>query len=433
MPKILIIADDLTGAADCGVVFAERGMKAIVVLSRPGETSAYRGLLPSPEVLSVDADTRGLGPEHAAEAVARLVDAYANSDGGDGLLFKKVDSTLRGNVAAELAGVLGARRANAGAREGVAILLAPAFPAHGRTTVGGRQMVHGRPLPETGMGSDSAAGIGAMLSEARLSFGVIGLEIVRAGADPLMSSVLRIANQADVVVCDAETEDDLRAIANAGMGLGPRTIWAGSAGLARHIPDAAGWARDPEPKRLERLQIHGPTLLVVGSAAAVSLAQAHALAAAPDLSVFTLSSGALSDGGAMDAARITGCLERGNDVLVQLDSSEASARNDGRSTASALGRMLQPCGQCAGALVATGGETARAILDAWAVQSLQLLGEVEPGLPYSVVECAGRSLLVLTKAGGFGKPDTLIRCHDFVRRRARDSETAGLLAAGRKR
>jgi D-threonate/D-erythronate kinase len=432
MPKILIIADDLTGAADCGAVFAECGMQATVVLNRPGEGSATRYPVTSPEVLAIDADTRSHGPEQASEKVARIVDRFGSSV----LLFKKVDSTLRGNVAAELAGVLHARRATAAAGERIAILFAPAFPAQGRTTIHGRQMVNGRPLQHTDLGrpehASSPARLDGMFAEAGLSSGWIELARVRAGAGPLKSAVQRMADQMDVLVFDAETDDDLHAIANAGIALGSNMIWAGSAGLARHIPDAAGFARDSYAMTRAKPQVDGPALFVVGSPAPVSCRQADELAAAPDLAAFTLSADAFSDGGTKYTGVITERLERGDDVLVRFDSSQVSAQHEPRALARALGVLLQPCAKQLGTLLATGGETARAILDAWAVGNLRLLGEVEPGLPYSVGECGDRTLLILTKAGGFGGADTWLRCRDFVRELGIDREAAGIPAAGGK-
>jgi 4-hydroxythreonine-4-phosphate dehydrogenase len=80
-----------------------------------------------------------------------------------------------------------------------------------------------------------------------------------------------------------------------------------------------------------------------------------------------------------------------------------------------------------GALVATGGETARAILDTWGIQRLRLLGEVEPGLPWSVTDGWRRALIVLTKAGSFGSPGTLLHCRDFLRDAIRDTVMPGPL------
>ena len=73
------------------------------------------------------------------------------------------------------------------------------------------------------------------------------------------------------------------------------------------------------------------------------------------------------------------------------------------------------------------------MLDAWGIDRMRLLGEIEPGLPYSVAECGGREMLVLTKAGGFGGPDTMLRCREFVHNLAGDSGTVGMPATEMKK
>ena len=81
----------------------------------------------------------------------------------------------------------------------------------------------------------------------------------------------------------------------------------------------------------------------------------------------------------------------------------------------ALAALVRPFAGRVGALVATGGETARAVFEAWGVNRLRLIGEVEAGLPFSVTSGWSRELPVLTKAGGFGGPETLLRCRQFLR------------------
>jgi 4-hydroxythreonine-4-phosphate dehydrogenase len=421
MPKILIIADDLTGAADCGAVFAESGLSTVLLLGNPGISAPDRETFEDAEVLVIDADTRCLGPQEAGKAVAQLVrafDASAAPDHKRPLLFKKLDSTLRGNVAAELAAALEARRTGP-AR--VAVLFAPAFPAQGRTTVNGTQMLHGRRLEECKRGD-----IAAILMEASLSRAAIGLAHVRGSAPALESAMLGAANEVDVVICDAETEEDLRAIANAAMVLDHGTVWAGSAGLARHIPEAFGLRGSScsGGDSVRALQVQGPTLFVVGSPAAASRQQARAFASVPDLAWFSFSQAMMlrSEQSPEWQQIVTLILEKlalGADVLVQIDSAEACAPEKGRRLTQSLARMLAPCADRVGALVATGGETARAILDAWGIQRLRLLGEIEPGLPWSLAECANRDVLILTKAGGFGTPGTLLRCREFLHKKAR--------------
>ncbi|HEY1896667.1 MAG TPA: four-carbon acid sugar kinase family protein, partial [Terracidiphilus sp.] len=235
---MLIIADDLTGAADCGIAC---GAGAVVLLGKPD------GLVPDAAVLAVDADTRSMAPGQAAETIAALVRSYDVSPERERvLLYKKLDSTLRGNVAAELASALNARRGLASRTERVVALFAPASPDHSRTTLCGHQLVHGMPLEQTDMWrgeiSRPRSNIAEILRETGLSCGMIELALVRAGARSLENAMIRLAGEMDVLVCDAETDADLYAIAKAAMVLHPKTVWCGSAGLARQIPQAAGFA-----------------------------------------------------------------------------------------------------------------------------------------------------------------------------------------------
>ena len=151
-PLIVIVADDLTGAADCGVACAAAGLDTVVVFSE-----AFRASDWSADAIAFDADTRRDPPEMAAAGTAKIVRALC-SGGKQPLLYKKIDSTLRGNFAVEIAA---ARRAyndlrlreKEGAPAAKAVspltIVAPAFPAAGRTMRGGRMFVQGRPLEES--------------------------------------------------------------------------------------------------------------------------------------------------------------------------------------------------------------------------------------------------------------------------------------------
>ncbi len=428
-PRILIIADDLTGAADCGVAC---GAGAVVLLGKPD------GPVPDAAVLAIDANTRSMAPEQAAQTIAALVTDLVDYEGSAAgsrrpvLLFKKVDSTLRGNVGAELAAALKVRRSQAPSTERVVALFVPASPAHGRTTVGGRHRVHGQLLEQADLWPGESvrprSNLAEILHESGLSCGTLELPTVRAGARALEDAMIHLAGKADVLVCDAETDADLEAIAKAAMVLQPMTVWSGSAGLARHIPCAAGFA--PLADRAVRpasapVTGAGPKLFVIGSPANTSIGQARALAAAPDIIAITIPHALLLSTDRAAAAQkyarlISASLQQG-DVLVQLDAAELCAVEDTRRLTSSLAWLIAPCSDHAGALVAMGGETARAILDAWGVRRLRLLGEVEPGLPWSVTEGWRRDLIVLTKAGNFGTSGTLLHCRDFLRGLERDT------------
>ncbi len=140
---LLVIADDLAGAADCASACAADGRGALVILG-DAETS-------DADVVAIDANTRNRTEAEAAAEMKRLVRAHA---GAGRILFRKIDSTLRGHVAAELAATLEARRETMRGRP-VAVF-APAFPAQGRTMREGKLLVDGVPLAETDVWRRSA-------------------------------------------------------------------------------------------------------------------------------------------------------------------------------------------------------------------------------------------------------------------------------------
>jgi uncharacterized protein YgbK (DUF1537 family) len=221
MAGILIFADDLTGAADSAAGFIGKSSGVIVALDQRVRVRA--------PVLSIDLDTRML-PEDAACVKVEL--AFSSRRAREAaILFKKIDSTLRGHVASELRA---ARNALGPKRP---ILFAPAFPAQGRTVRNGHVHVNGKPL--------------------------------RGG------NLARLLGGDNISVCDAETDSDLRVIARKGLALKPLPLFVGSAGLARAL--AAALPRRPKarPARLPR----GPIAVVVGSASRVSVRQARRLAA----------------------------------------------------------------------------------------------------------------------------------------------------------
>jgi 4-hydroxythreonine-4-phosphate dehydrogenase len=256
-PSVMIVADDLSGATDSAVACAERGLDTVVVL---GETSDPG----TAEAIAFDADTRGLTREAAAAETARLVGAHIKAR--PGLLFKKVDSTLRGHVGPEIAALLNTRRHLIAPRsdERTIAVFAPAFPALGRTTVNGRQHLDGVPLEETELwqreGIAGGASLLDMMNRADLESKLLPIETIRGGINSIRAAMTDAAEQADVLVCDAQTEEDLAAIAQASLEITVDPVWAGSAGLIGHLLDAADVSQQ-EPTLPQPMLSAGPCCL----------------------------------------------------------------------------------------------------------------------------------------------------------------------------
>jgi D-threonate/D-erythronate kinase len=410
--KMLILADDLSGAADCGVAFRHAGLHTIVAL---GDITGN----PRSEVLSIDADTRSLVEALAIVKVNRLVRKYAHDQ--DLLLFKKIDSTLRGHVAAELAAMLDTYSSlHPGSGRPLAVL-APAFPSIGRTTVNGFQLVHGIRLHEHEIwqlqGMEHQPYLPDMLQKAGLNSDLLPIDIIRsAGLTSAMET-----GYPDVLVCDAETDSDLEAIARASMKLSRKVIWVGSAGLAYHMPQAALLGTTAMVGECELSRLSGPLLFVIGSLSRRSHEQIQVLTASsatlrisvpPDI----LLAGPDSPRWQEYEQRLVGAIEMGRDVVLGPGAELQVELPDRPRLSASLAQLTSSVSGRIGGLIAAGGETARVLLQSWGVTGLRLLGELERGVPISTTEDWSRQLPVITKAGDFGRPETLLHCAAFLHR-----------------
>lgn len=398
----LILADDLTGAADAGIAFARRGRSALV---------AWGGAPFDVDVLALDADSRHQPASVAGTLHVSLLNAHRRAGTR---LFKKMDSTLRGQPAAEIAAVLDALRQR---EHRPMAVVAPAFPPTGRTTLGGRIHLHGTPLEDSPLwGSEHAypdADLRAVMRCAGLSAHLLGLDTIRGDAEGGLRTAM--AAGVDAVICDATEPSDLDALARAGSFLGERLLWVGSGGLAAAlaatVPAVVSPAAMAPPTR-------GGTLIVVGSVAAASHEAAKRIEEA-GTATWDVAPRWLNEGDPRLAALgqdVAARLAAGDDVLVRIGVDRHVA---GAALAPALARALDPALGQMGALFATGGETARALLEQGGVRALRLVDEVEPGVPLALSEGTLR-VPVVTKAGAFGDAGTIGRSLDRLRKFRRE-------------
>jgi uncharacterized protein YgbK (DUF1537 family) len=217
-----VLADDLTGAADAGVQFARHGLKTLVWLEE--------GTLPVADVVVLSTATRRDSPQVAQCKVTAACERLAHA--GRELIYKKLDSTLRGNIIPEI---------EACGREEA--WLAPAYPALGRQIIGGRLFVSG------------------------------------------VRQSVRLEPSAGIRLFDAATEADLANVARQALAEAKRPLLAGSAGLARELAKRIGC---PEPKQTPILGRQGPAVLYIGSTHAATVAQTARLRATHDVHAYRI-------------------------------------------------------------------------------------------------------------------------------------------------
>jgi uncharacterized protein YgbK (DUF1537 family) len=380
---VTIIADDLTGACDAGALFAGHGPVGVFIAPD----------LPDARwpAAAVDCESRSLPAADAAARVRRTARGLESRLTG-GRIFKKIDSTFRGAVAAELDALLDAAGATIA-------LVCPAFPAQGRTVCDGVLTVHGLPAHQTSTGSDpdyptASSDLVEILS--RHSNRAVSLLPLKEVRGPLEDLARTLARCDGLVVADAELDRDLDALATAAMGR-EGLLLAGSAGLAGAAAGAWGYSA-PTPA----LPGPGTWLIVAGSRHPATRAQLSALKASG-------ATGALIGGArGADLANVVDAIRAGRPAFVASDDAVEGTREDmATRLAMALKRVLAEASPAL--VVLTGGETARAVLRALGARRLELDGAPASGLALGrLVVHETSSLPVLTKAGGFGPPELFV-------------------------
>ncbi|MGW4076661.1 four-carbon acid sugar kinase family protein [Streptomyces asiaticus] len=255
--RLLAIADDLSGAAEVAAAVRSRTTRSrVLLLGAPGAAGTAAALCPRHvgEATVLDLDSRYRPAAEAAEAVREALRMSWPDGGGRGgsgapdtletsdtldtldtVVLKKIDSQLRGNVAAEIAAL---------AEGGAGVVLAPALPIAGRVVRSGVVHIGGVPLHEGDAWRAEAVPPPASVAQALggLPTALIPLTTVRSSRPTLLTALRAAATAGRVAICDAETDADLDAIVGASLADGPGMRLVGSGGLAlavgRHLATA---------------------------------------------------------------------------------------------------------------------------------------------------------------------------------------------------
>lgn len=348
-PHTALVSDDLTGALDSAVPFAKAGWHTVVATGLP---SLDRALAAGADVVAVSLNSRELSSAEAADRVRRAADALSQVP----VLFKKIDSRMKGHVRTEALELAAARGLNR-------VIVCPAIPELGRHVADGRVTGHGIPIP---------------IPVAFPADAHIGFDFPDARTDADLDRIVGDIDGALVV--------GARGLASA---------LARLSGVPAAVPDL------PAPLRL-------PISLVIGSRDPTTLLQVDRLRAeTPEARWIGASDGRLEARPAFA------------DVLI-IQVVDGGGALDGATVSTRLAAGLAPwLSTGRRTLLLTGGETAAACLDAMGITVLQLLGEIQPGLPISVPLDFPDAPHIVTKSGGFGEPDCLA---DLVRSATEQSE-----------
>ncbi|MGI6225719.1 MAG: four-carbon acid sugar kinase family protein [Peptococcales bacterium] len=416
MPEFVILADDLSGACDTAVQFSSAGYKTIVI----NKASNFSSLDSSFDVVSLSTNSRDTTPQEAREKIKES--CYYLKGLKDTTLYKKIDSTWRGNIGVELEVIL--KELDFGFA-----LISSAYPKNKRVGLGGYLLVDGQLLHHTPMAKDPASPIkegylpDLLREQTKLPVEHLNLQMIEKGVNEIKKYILEKLNVNGpcLFIADALEENHLDTIAGLGKEELPSYVLVGSAGLSKAL------LRQKNSRALDNEYL--PVLTVIGSVHPNSNLQVDEMIKKQGVMEIYLPAHNLlgSQEGLKELANeAIGILNRGEDLVirtsrtvndVELVKSEGIRLGLGNleitnQVALSLQKfMIDILGkvQIAGLMV-TGGATALQLLEGTQAFGIEVSEEIEPGVPIGKIVggiCDG--LKIITKAGGFGSSQVF--CH----------------------
>lgn len=418
---VAIIADDLTGANDTALQFHIKGCSTQVLTNY----DEIPQVLAHTQVWAVSTESRNIDADEAKERAKSTASAIIKNLQTDNI-YKKIDSTIRGNIAMEITGIIEAT-------DYEACLIMPAFPNEGRITVGGYHLLKGVPIERTEFARDPRAPIyeshiptvlrNGLPDTQKDTVALIELNVVKQGAGPVLAKLNELIAQGKrLIVADAVSSVDIEQVMFAVKKCNTKILPCGSAGAAQALCDIIY----PEAKyhRITKSIPELPKLVVSGSATELAASQIKKLELDENIeNVYTIEitpeqilgyerddviERAVKNLNNKNTVVIhTSSLFQNPDAMtVMLFEKEISREAFISMICDYLAEITSVImSQKDVILITVGGETSHKCLEALNISCLQIIDAVAPAIPL----CADlEARFIVTKSGNLGNTNTLV-------------------------
>ncbi|MFA7658349.1 MAG: four-carbon acid sugar kinase family protein [Candidatus Gastranaerophilaceae bacterium] len=416
-----IIADDLTGANDAALQFHLRGSNTQILL----DYEAYLQNIKNAQTWAISTETRNVPSDAAYNKVKAATKIFINKLNLE-FFYKKIDSTLRGNIAVETLAMLEVLNWDAA-------IIIPAFPSEGRITVGGYHLLKGVPVERTEIARDVHSPIfeshvptllRSQLSEDKKNLvGLIELSTVMNGAGPILFKINElIAQGKKLIIADSVSITDIEQVILAVNKSDYNILPAGSSACAQVLGNI--WLPEMKNQHVAKTIPELPKLIVSGSATQITENQIKKLSDSDDfentyfinLDLKTIISGVNDE----LATRVVNNLVQKNIVVVNtsylikdFDGFSDDSLNAGLTKpklASLITDFLAELTKIVVSkrdviLITLGGETSYKCCSAIDSLQLQLVDEVAPSIALSIDH---KAQWIVAKSGNLGTSNTLI-------------------------
>jgi len=417
---IYVIADDLTGANDTGVQFTKKGYNTRVSIFNKQSTIIIPDNL---DVFVVDTETRELKIKIAREKLKNILKKL-NINKND-MIYKKVDSTLRGNVGAEIEEIMNILKKDI-------CVFSPSFPSHKRITIGSYLVVDQKPLGLTEYSSNNLkqeenSFIPFLFKkQTNFSVGQIDLKDVVKGQKTILSKINKLYQKGNkIIVIDSTSEQHLADIFSSGLKFDGSVLFSGSAGLANHFPNVCNKNED---LKINIENNKSPVIVVAGSRNSIMENQINYLKKRLSFAelkidleqIFSNKDRILND----YTTKCIQAIKDNRDLLIYIDfiynkdklinqklmlKYHLSFRGLEIKIKTLLGELTSKIIKNSNTrnLILTGGDVALGVCKELNIYNMNILDELLPGIPLAIANYRNYKLNIITKAGGFGEEDTL--------------------------
>jgi len=404
--KLLVIADDFTGAMDTGVQFSKKGIATFVSTCTELD---FNQIQKNIQVLVIDTESRHLTPDKAYEIVFNITSKA--KEYGIQYVYKKTDSTIRGNIGAELKAVMDAW-------EGMPVMYVPAYPKTGRTTINSKQFVDGIPLHETIYSMDLLNPIKTCsISEIIMKQANVKAMTATKGRELIVD----LEDKNTIYIFDGQVDDDLLNVGNILNIRNKLSVTAGCAGFAECLTEIIDFRKDNSLKQIST----GNILVISGSINEDSINQVS-FGEKHGFESFLLTYEQKNSEGYMKtvlgkelAEQIANKMRHVGKVIIKTVNSreEIDVVDNSIKIASSLGdltnQILSNGIECT--MVVFGGDTAIHIMEAIECFGLKPLEEIVPGVAVSKAVGKYGEMTLISKAGGFGEKDVLLKIQNYLK------------------
>ena len=418
-----IIADDLTGANDTALQFKLNGADTNILLNE--NVSEIREHIP--QAWAISTESRNGTPACAFDKVKKAIELFTDKINPD-FFYKKIDSTVRGNIAVEVISALEAL-------DWDAAVMMPAFPSEGRTTVGGYQLLNGTPIERTEMAADPHSPITESHLPSMMKHqlgenlenlvGLIELKTVLDGAGPILRRINELIEDGKrIIIVDSVSDTDIKQTVLAVQKSEYKILPVGNAAAAKVLsniwfPNENGIDRNIKVPKM-------PKFIVSGSATHITADQIKALeknciysekSKIYELDMDTIMLGVQDefvDRIVQDLSNTGIVLVHTSNLFKNFNGFDSSSINV-ELTKSGLANMITDylaeltsavLSKICAILITLGGETSYKCCDAIGVCQLGLVDEVLPAIALS--KNVDSTQYIVTKSGNLGKETTIM-------------------------